>query len=381
MKLLSREQIETLAKFKSENYFTTSFFLDSSKNRMTKKEIQLSFKNLLNTGKIRLGGMSLPKAKKESICKDLDKIKKYCIQHLPTYNDVGLSIFSCSGKNFWQVFNLVKSPRNMIVFDHNPYVRPLSAILDEYHRVCVLTLDRKRAKWYEIYMGEIFQLENMDGDVPSRTKEGGWEGYSSKRIERHLASRLREFFKKAAKKTFQLMEKNKFLWLFIGCKDEDYQTLEPLLHPYLEQRLKSRIKTKPGDSPDKILREALDLKNKYKKEEKENIVKNFINELEKGGLATSGIKKTLTKLNRGEVQALLVTRHFSKPGKVCPKCHFLFTEEKVCPSCMINTKPVVDVIDEAVAAALNSSSSVNHINPPSRLDRYGGIGAFLRYKT
>ena len=295
MKLLSREQIETLAKFKSEDYFTTSFFLDSSKNRMTKKEIQLSFKNLLNTGKIRLGGMSLPKAKKESIGKDLDKIKKYCIQHLPTYNDVGLSIFSCSGKNFWQVFNLVKSPRNMIVFDHNPYVRPLSAILDEYHRVCVLTLDRKRAKWYEIYMGEIFQLENMDGDVPSRTKEGGWEGYSSKRIERHLASRLREFFKKAAKKTFQLMEKNKFLWLFIGCKDEDYQILEPLLHPYLEQRLKSHIKAKPGDSPDKILKEALDLKNKYKKEEKENIVKSFINELEKGGLATSGIKKTLRK--------------------------------------------------------------------------------------
>ena len=77
MKLLSREQIETLAKFKSEDYFTTSFFLDSSKNRMTKKEIQLSFKNLLNTGKIRLGGMSLPKAKKESIYKDLDKIKKH----------------------------------------------------------------------------------------------------------------------------------------------------------------------------------------------------------------------------------------------------------------------------------------------------------------
>ena len=38
MKLLSREQIETLAKFKSGDYFTTSFFLDSSKNRMTKKK-------------------------------------------------------------------------------------------------------------------------------------------------------------------------------------------------------------------------------------------------------------------------------------------------------------------------------------------------------
>ena len=58
----------------------------------------------------------------------------------------------------------------------------------------------------------------------------------------------------------------------------------------------------------------------------------------------------------------------------------LFTNESECPSYRVKTKPLIDVIDEAVEAALNSRSEVKHINPPSSLDKYGGIGAFLRYK-
>ena len=381
MKLLNREQIEDLVKFKNEDFFTTSFFLDTSKNRLTKKEIQLSCKNLLNSSKVKLDQMSLSKAKKDSLFKDLDKIKKFCDRSLPSYNHVGLALFSCSKLGFWQEFNLVKSPRNQIIFDQNPYVRPLSAILNEYNRVCVLTLDRKTAKWYEIFMGEIKLLETLAGEVPSKVREGGFEGYNSKRIERHIESLLHDFFKKSANKTFSLMKKNNFSWLFLGCGDEYYKYLEPLLHPYLKKRIKAHLKLKPGDSKDKILRAALEVKDKLKKQEKQEIVDRFLTEIGKNGLAVSGLTNTLRSLNRGEVQTLLVTRQFSQKGKKCPKCGFLFTEDNVCPSCQKKTDPMLDIIDEAVEAALNSSCEIKHINPPSGLDEYGRIGAFLRYKT
>jgi peptide subunit release factor 1 (eRF1) len=381
MKLVSQEQIETLAKLKSPDYLTTSFFLDTSKNRMTKKEINLGFKNLYNTAKGKLDQMSISKRERESLHRDLGKIKKYCSQNLSSYNFVGLAIFSCAGRGFWQDFNLVKSPRNLVIFDQNPYIRPLSAILDEYHKICVFTLNRKEAKWYDVYMGEIFLLDTLVGDVPSKVREGGWEGYNSKRIERHVATHLHDFFKNASQITFSLMNKNKFDWLFLGCQDEHYPEINPLLHPYLKRKLKGRLKVKPPDSLAKILDKTLDLKNELKQKEKKEIVQKFITELEKGGLATSGIKNTLRKLNRGEVQILLVTRHFSKAGRKCPKCHFLFTDESICPFCQIKTNPMDDIIDEAVETALNSSCQIKHINPPTRLNRYGSIGAFLRYKA
>ncbi len=381
MKLLGREQLEALSKFQGEDFLTTSLFLDTSKNRMSKKEIQVSFKNLINAGRSRLGQLSLPKSQKNSLFQDLDKIKAFCARNLSTHNYVGLALFSCSDRSFWQEFNLVKSPRNLVIFDRNPYVRPLSAILNEYHRTCLLTFDAKEAKWYEIYMGEIRLLENLTGDVPSKIKEGGREGYSSKRIERHRASRVRDFLKQIAKTTFMLTKNDAYDWLFLGCLDEYRLELEPLLHPYVQKKLKARVRVKPNDSQGKILKEALAAKDLLKKQEKEEIVERFVTEMERDGLAVSGLGYTLRKLNRGEVQTLLVARNFSKPGRRCPRCEFLFEDEAVCPSCQIETNPYVDIIDEAVETALNSSCEVKHLNPPSQLDRYGHIGAFLRFKA
>lgn len=381
MKLSSREQIEKLSRFKSENFLTTSFYMDTDKSRMTKKEISLSFKNLLNEGKSKLEQMEIGRKKKESLSKDLGKISQFYSQNLGTQNSSGLAIFSCQGENFWQIFHLPNSPRNRIIFDQNPYVRPLSAALGEHRQICVLNLDRKEARWYEIFMGDISPLESMVSDVPSKVKEGGWEGYESKRIERHIATHLHDYFKKVAKKTFEMFKKNNFDWLFLGCKEEYFSIFEPLLHPYLKSRLKGRLKAKPGDSLDRVLKESLELEKTLKKEEENDTVQLVISELEKGGLATSGIKKTLKSLNQGEVQTLVVTRNFSKPGRICSKCHFLFVDELRCPSCQRRTEKMVDIIDEAVEAALDKNCQVKHITPPSPLRRYGDIGALLRYKA
>ncbi|MFC2169985.1 hypothetical protein ACFLRM_05420 [Acidobacteriota bacterium] len=380
MKLLNREQIEGLAKFKSEDLLTTSFYLDTDKSRLTKKEIALSLKNLLNNGKSQLESMDLNRDKKTSLALDLGNISQFCSRNLATTNSAGIAIFSCSGSQFWHVFNLPSPPRNRVIFDQNPYVRSLSAILNEYYRICALTLDRKEAKWYDISMGEIYLLDTLVGNVPSHVKEGGWEGYESKRIERNIAKRLNEFFKKSARKTFNFFQKNDFDWLFLGCDNSYFPDLELLLHPYLKERLKGRLKVKPGDSPDRILKESLKLKEVLIRENEERNIQHFISELEKGGLAVSGLKSTLRSLNRGKVQTLLITRKFSKPGRICQRCKFLFVDEAQCPSCLRKTEILVDVIDEAVEAAFNKNCQVMHINPPKKLGRYGNIGAFLRYK-
>jgi peptide subunit release factor 1 (eRF1) len=325
--------------------------------------------------------MTLGKAKKDSLQKDLDKIDKFCSRNLNSHNHLGLAVFSCADKDFWEVFNLPTSPRNRVIFDRNAYIRPLSAILGEYQKICVFTIDRKEAKWYEVFMGEIKLLNSLTGDVPSRVKEGGWEGYESKRIERHISSQLHEFFKKTSQETFNLMKKNKFDWLFVGCKNEHYTTLEPLFHPYLKERLKGRLKIKPGDPQNKILKQAIDLRRSLNRHEKKELVLRFSSEINKNGLAVNGLVNTLKKLNHGEVNMLLITRHFAKPGKICPSCKFLYVDESECPSCQRKTSDLLDVVDEALEAAMDQRCRVMHINPPSELSKYGDIGAFLRYKV
>ncbi len=381
MKFSSREQIENLAGFQSENFLITSFYLDTDKSRLTKKEIQLSLKNLISTGKRWLEEMEIGKSQKDSLSVDLEKIHQFCSQHLSSYNFPGLAIFSCSGQEFWQLFSLPSAPRNRVIFDKNPYVRFLSAILDEHSRIFVVTLGRRDAKMYRILMGEISLIDSLAEDVPKKVREAGWEGYEEKRIERHIETHLRAFFKKTAQRAFEFLKKNHFDRVFLGVNEEYWSDFERLLHPYLKSRFKGLLKATPADSSSRVLEEVLELEKNLKKKEEDEIVNKFVSLLEKGGLAVSGIKSTLQSLNRNEVQTLIVIRYFSKPGRICPRCRFLFVDELKCPSCQRKTEKAVDVIDEAVEAALTKSGEVKHIHPPSRLSRYGNIGAFLRFKT
>lgn len=380
MKLTSREQIADLAKFKSDRFLTTSFYLDTRKSRLTKRQITLSLKNLLSQHKAEVEEAKFSRKKKESLKQDQEKINRFCRDNLNAHNRAGLAIFSCSKEDFWEVFDLPDSPLNRIVIDQDPYIRPLSAIFNEHRRVCFLTLDRKEAKWYDLFMGEISCLNHLTSDVPSKVREGGWEGYDSKRIERHIAAHLHDYFKEVAQLTFNLFKKNNFDWLFLGCKEEYCTEFEPLLHPYVKERLREYLNVYPGDSPSKILQRASHLEKKLKNQEETDLLHLFISELEKGGLATSGLKNTLRSLNRGEVQTLLITRHLSKPGRACPKCGYLFADEIKCPRCQRNTEALLDIIDEAVESALGKKSQVIHIDPSSKLSRYGDIGALLRFK-
>jgi peptide subunit release factor 1 (eRF1) len=379
MKFSSAKQIEALARFKSDNLWTTSFYLDTDKSRVTKKEIAVTFKNLHNEARTRLESLDAGKAKKDSLGQDLEKISRFATQFLNSDNSPGLAIFSCAGSNFWQDLTLPRAPRNHVIFDHSFHLRPLSAMLEEYHRICALVLERQEARWYEIFMGEIVLLERLTSEVPSRVREGGWQGYESKRIERHIDAHLHEHFKKTCQRTFDLFKKNQFDWLFLGCKEEYRSELEPLIHPYLRERLKGWLKTNSGDSEDKILKQALEIEKKLRAEEEAALVQTLVSELEKGGRAVSGLKDVLRSLNAAEVQTLVLTRNFGLEGRSCPKCRFLYAQEERCPVCDVKTEKVLDVVHESVHAAMDKKGKVKYVTPPSKIDRYGKIGAFLRY--
>lgn len=381
MKLSGRSDLETLTKFKGRGDLVTSFYLDTDKGRLNRKEIQVSLKNLITAARLQVESMDASKEKKESLSRDLDLIAEHCSQHLAAMNTSGLAIFSCSHQKFWLPVELPHGPRNRIVLDSTFYVRPLDAILDRYSRICVLLLGRREAEWSEIVMGEIRPIERISSDVPGKVKEGGFEGTSAKRIERHLDARLHEHFKKAAQVTFDLFKKHSFDWLFVGYEDNHHVDFESLLHNYLKEKIKGRMKSRPGDAPAKVLKEALELEDRIKKAEEEATVQKLIAELERGGRACSGLKDTLARLNLFEVQSLVVTHNFSKQGRICPTHKFLYVDELKCPVCEKKTDVLIDVIDEAIETALKRSCGVKHITPPSKLDRYGHIGAFLKYKV
>ncbi len=381
MKFQDRSQIEALAKFKSQGDLVTSFYLDTDKGRMAKKEIQLALKNLLNEAKDQACSLGAAKDKADALLRDLDFIAEYGSRSLSSSNAPGLAFFAASRKDFRQILELPHGPRSRVVFDANFYLRPLASILDKYSRICCVLIDRREAVWYDISMGEIKFLDKIQSDVPSRVKEGGFEGTAAKRIERHIDAHLQDHYKKAAQKTFEISKKVPFDWLFIGTEENHSAEFESHLHRYLCDKIKARLHGRASASPAKILREVLEVEARLKKAEEEETVQKLITELERGGLATSGLRDTIHRLNLFEVQTLVVTHNFVRPGRICPTHKFLYLDDLKCPIDDKKTDAVKDLIDEAIELVLQRGGTVKQIEPPSKLDRYGGIGAFLKYKA
>jgi len=381
MKFTSPSQIERLAEIKTHPFKATSFFLNTDKSQQSLKAINAAYKGLLNQARLDLEEKDLSKEVKKMLSEDLEKISQFCSLKLNSWKAPGLAVFSCSRKNFWQELELPHGPRNRVVQDFDFYTRPLSAILEKFRKLCVFLINRKEARWYEIYMGEIRLLDSLTSDVPKQVRKVGFEGYESKRIERHIEAHLLEHFKKSAQKTFDILKRNNFGWLLVGCDDQFYPQLEALFHSYLKEKLKGRIKARPGAEESAVLRECLQIEEKLKKTEEGGLVKKFVSELERGGRAISGLSDILKKLNSFEVQNLLITHDFSKPGKVCPRCRALFLKEENCPYCKVKTETAADIVDQAIELALDRNIPVYQITPHSRLEHYGNIGAFLKFKT
>lgn len=382
MRLSNRPQIEALAKFRSPELLAASLYLDTDKGRLTKREVVLSFKNLIQAGRAQVEALGLARAARESLTRDLDRMADFGTRDLGSFAAPGLAMFSCSGGGVWEVLELPHGPRNRIILDHTFYVTPLSAILDRYRRLGVLLVGRREAKWYEVLMGEISLLKELESDVPGKVRVGGYRGYDAKVVERHVEAHLLEHLKKAARLTFELFKEHKFDGLVVGNVEDDlFPALEPHLHAYLKERLRGRLKAKPSDPPSKILKEVQTLEAGLQKAEEEALVTRLTAELEKGGRAASGLKDTLHRLNQFEVQTLVVTHGYSREGKACPACRILYADEGLCPVCGKATEFVPDIVDEAIQEAHMRGVPVRHVSPPSRLDHYGRIGAFLKFKA
>jgi peptide subunit release factor 1 (eRF1) len=374
-----RDRIVALSRFPSGPFLTTSFFLDTDQSKRTRKEILLAAKNMIAGTRADVAALDAAKDKKASLEKDLAAIETYCGGNM-TSTSPGLAIYACSGAGFWETLDLPEAPHDRIVFDQNPYIRPVNRILENRRRFLVLILDRREARWYEIFMSRIGPLASLSSDIPKKAKSGV-EGQETKRIERHVDAHVHGHLKQSAQKTFDILKKNGFAGLWVGCADEIYRDFEALIHPSVREKIKGRLKAKPFDPLEKVLHEAEELERQLKSREEDALLKKLVGEIEKGSRARSGLRDCLAAINKGEVQTLVVTRLHSVPGKHCPRCNLLYVDELRCPSCERKTETRPDIVDEAIEAALQRHCDVKYVSAPSKLDHYGKIGALLRYKA
>ncbi|MDI3530401.1 MAG: peptide chain release factor subunit 1 [Candidatus Atribacteria bacterium] len=382
-RLITAEKIEEIIKYRPQKGWVTSFYLNIDPRFIVAEKFKKVAQNIYREKLAELKSGDIAEERVRQFERDFSQINQFLEEKLEIKGRTrGVAAFVNSEENLFRVFLLPQAAKNQIIFDPDPYLRPLTAILDEYHRLLVAIVDHRDARLFEVYMGEIMEHEEHKTNIRGKIKEGGWYGLEERRIERKIENQILQHYKEVAFACMEHFRKGHFDYLLVGIKKEDYPTFLNLLHSYLRTRVKGRLNLNPKDPINVIIEEALKAEQNIETEEDNQILQELMEKIGNDDLATSSLPNVLRTLHFGACQMVVVDEDFIQEGFVCPQCHYITLEKSDCPLCNLPSVEVEDIIDEIIEEVLLQGGEVKYIKTDNPLlEKIQRIGAFLRFKV
>jgi peptide chain release factor subunit 1 len=378
--------VEKLLDFHTQSQPIISFYLNTDPSQHSPDQQRIAARNLIREAHQSAMAGSWELSVKEALTQDLNRLEKLLKEQLETgYPHQGLAAFFCHEADLWQIFDLPRPVPSSITLEFTPHIRPLTLILDEYHRFGVLLLDRRSAELYEVYIGEIVKLENAfvapaNGHLSLAVEHpgSGDRGISTHRDE----AEMQKHFRRVADALFHLSHRRHWEYLVLGGQQAVLVQFENFLHPKLRERLVGRFAAEPGKiRQTRILEELTNIERRVEDETERRLVWQLVDAANSKGLAVLGLNKVLKALRQGAVHMLYVEDGWRTSGVLCRECGYIDLKGELCPVCNRKTDPVGDVVDDAIEIALRTGSMIEHVNPTAGLADQGHIGAVLRFRV
>lgn len=379
--------VEDLLDYRSEKQPVVSFYLNTDGSRFPFEQQKITGRNLLREGRKTVETGPWDDQVRSKLRGDLDLIGHTLEEELtPGSPHRGLVIFAGQETNLWRIFRLPRPIPSNLVLENSPYVRPLTLILDEYHRFGVVIMGGNRAEFYEVYIGEILKLENV---FPAETSVGAVislapperPGSGDRGMSKRVEEGLQKHFRQVADALFHLFHRRHYEYLVMGGQQQLLAQFEHFLHPTLNDHLAGTFSAEPGKIRSaKILEEVNAIERRIEIKNERRLVEQLINSAHSRGMGVLGLEEVLTALQMGAVHMLLIQDNWHTPGEICRNCGHFGVDLKVCPGCGAKTTKVTDMVDEVIETAIKTSSIIEHVHPEAGLAEHGHIGAILRFK-
>jgi peptide chain release factor subunit 1 len=373
--LVTLEDLAMLKDFAHRGCYVVSVYLDVRPQEREDQKYLLHYRNMVSDWKKATAGR--PDWQKP-ILEDMERIESWLAY---TYDRTGrgLALFACHAAGLWRAYRLPAAVRNRLVVDARPYIRPLAMLADEYERYGVLLVNKEIARVFLVYMGEIEEYVEVEGELVPRPKAGGW---SAEKYQRHHDMHVLWHAKDAIRALEALYERQPFQRLLIGGTEEPVAEVLRRLPEHLAARLAGRISIPVKAPEQEVLERTLEVEQAIEREVEARRLEEVITTAQKGGPAVLGVDDTLGAISEQRVRLLLVEEDFHLPGYECPQCGLLLAVRRsVCPVCGHALQAIVDVVERAMERVLDQKAELDVVRGESRarLAEQGHLGALLRF--
>jgi peptide subunit release factor 1 (eRF1) len=381
--MITREEIRELAQFRTngdEGWALSFYFEPQTPQNKSHREETILAKDLVRKA-LREAEKN---SKNGSTRADLNRILEMA-ENLHGNQARARAVFACSSQNFWREFDLPPQlPGTKLFVNRQFHLKPLSVLLGAQPRLCVVLVDRHKARFFDLRVDELKEREGMFRTLPARPgRSDGFAGYDGGHAQRRIDDEALHHFKGVAEHLSMALEKGLYEKLIIGCHDTSWHELEAQLHPYVKKVLLGRFSADLNhitndqirEEATRILRESLDQRCK-------DLARESISQAKSNARGVTGLRRVLRSIELGEVQTLLIGDKFSHLAVECTNCGHLDAHMvRACPICGHETREIEDVTEAIIPAAIQRDIELLYVKDDEEFDRAGNIAALLRFRA
>src|SRR5437016_10999309 len=311
--------VQRLATIDPGPYWVVTCYLKLEPRDRTRGKYLIKMKNRVKEAADALSRQSLGTADREAIAADLQRVLDYLEEpnHLPSTR--AIAIFASQGLDLFDTLPLPHVHRSRLALDHEPLVRELVALDEEFGMILVIVHDRTAARFFEVTAYGCVELTSLAGIEASRASKfhgshqrqvmarAGTPSGSAGEHNYHMRIRTEKhrFYAQIADRIFHIHRLRPLAGLVLGGVGPDGGAVIPHLHTYLHDLVMGVVKLNPKTATKAEVRDAaLALR-----EERERAWERAHAEALKDGVpegwAVNGVDPTLKALSRGQVRTLL----------------------------------------------------------------------------
>jgi peptide chain release factor subunit 1 len=319
---------------------------------------------------------SLSRAARLSIRDDIERLRRAVLEE--HWKPHGIGLFSCSARDFYEAVELPREPRDRILVDATPWVRPMTVMRDKGYRACVVVLDRARASFWKYENDVLVESDELE-DRALRTDDftgGRWGGREN--ATQHTVENLaKEHFRRVIDRLEQLFfpdldHEAQYQSVVEGkpAPEPAYDVLVVAEHgneasgflDELPDRLRQKLAgtfTDPALNDRGALKARADMVLEQWERDQERQQFEHVLEVEAmGGFGVTGLRKCLWAASSKAIDTLLLQEQDEAPGVVCDVCGWLGESGDTCPVTGDSLRHTPDIVDEMVQSVLRDSGDV-----------------------
>jgi peptide chain release factor subunit 1 len=339
------------------------------------REVHTRMMSLLDQVRPLAKDQTLEHQSRLSVRADVERIKAAVDSNRWTPGAV--AIFSCSGRGLYEEIPLPRRVREQVIVDATPFARPLAAVLSEYHRACVVVINKSSARFWEVDQDEMREVTKFSDPVLRKPDYAA--NLAEDRVRNKEEELVKKHFRRAVKVLEDLQQTDGYDIVIIGGHEYEVPEFIQILPNDLRSRLAGTFSVDPTTAPlAEIRNSASSILERYEREEELRLVSEVFEKAAMGQPAALGLESCLRAAPVAAIKTLLVLQGAIAPGVVCDESGWLAAAGDICPVCGNPTRRTPDVIDELVAIVIDDGGSVRHVEADTKLSEYL-VAAELRF--